>query len=214
MPVNQYFDNYNATNEQNLIEDLIIESIRIYGFDTYYMPRVLEDYDEVFREATASKYEEAFVIECYLKTNMGFEGDGKFMSDVLGHEIRDQMVITMSQKVFGEITSMERPREGDLMYFPLDGKVYEIKFVDHQSVFYQAGRLMTYDLTVELLEYSGEQFNTGIADIDSINIDFPMDGDEANDIEDYVDQSSEIQIESNQILNWDEHDPFGNGGTL
>lgn len=214
MPVNQYFNHFNATNEQDLIEDLIIESIRIFGFDTYYMPRVLEDYDEVFREATASSYEQAFVIECYLKTNMGFEGDGKFMSDVMGHEIRDQMVITMSQKVFKDITGMDRAREGDLMYFPLDKKVYEIKFVDHQSVFYQAGRLMTYDLTVELLEYSGEQFSTGIAEIDSIDTTFLMDGSETNEIEDHVDQSSEVEVESDAVLDWTEKDPFGNGGTL
>jgi hypothetical protein len=214
MPTNQYFNHYNATNEQDLIEDLIIEAIQIYGFDTYYMPRVLEDYDEVFREATASTYEQAFSIECYLKTNMGFEGDGKFMSDVLGHEIRDQMVITMSQRVFTSITEMPRPREGDLMYFPLDGKVYEIKFVDHQSVFYQTGRLMTYDLTVELLEYSGEQFNTGITAIDAIDTTFLMDGSETDAIEDYVDQSSEMEEESDNILDWTELDPFGNGGTL
>jgi hypothetical protein len=214
MPTNPYFNNYEAANEQTLIEDLIIEAIQIYGFDTYYMPRVLEDFDEVFREATASTYEDAFEIECYLKTNMGFEGDGKFMSDVLGHEIRDSMVITMAQRRFTDITTMDRPREGDLMYFPLDGKVYEIKFVDHQSVFYQMGKLMVYDLTVELLEYSGEQFNTGIDEIDSINTMFPMDGDEANDIEDAVDQSSEMEEEGDAILDWTEHDPFGNGGTL
>lgn len=214
MAINPYFNNYNATNEQDLIEDLIIEAIKIYGFDTYYMPRQLDDYDQVFREATASSYNQAFVVECYLKTNMGFEGDGKFMSDVLGHEIRDSMVITMSQKVFKQITGMERAREGDLMYFPLDKKVYEIKFVDHQSVFYQAGRLMTYDLTVELLEYSGEQFNTGIAEIDSIDTAFDFDGVEDNSIEDHVDQSDEMEQEGDGILDWSETDPFGNGGTL
>jgi hypothetical protein len=214
MPVNPYFNLYNATNEQDLIEDLIIESVRMYGFDTYFMPRQIDDFDEVFREGTASSYNEAFTIECYLKTNMGFEGDGKFMSDVLGHEIRDSMVITMSQKVFKQITNRDRPGEGDLMYFPLDKKVYEIKFVDHQSVFYQAGRLMTYDLTVELLEYSGEQFNTGIPEIDNISTEFIMDGSETNEIQDWKDQSSEIQTESDTILDWTEEDPFGKGSTL
>ena len=73
---------------------------------------------------------------------------------------------------------------------------------------------MTYDLTVELLEYSGEQFNTGIAEIDSISTKFVMDGSELDDIEDHVDQSSEIEAEGDQILDWTEKDPFGNGGTL
>lgn len=213
MPVNPYFNLYGASNEQDLLENLIIESIRMYGFDTYYLPQTLEDFDEVFREATARTYNQVFTLEAYLKSNLKFEGDGKFMSQELGLEIRDQTTFTVSQKVFKQITGMVRPREGDMLFLPLDKKIYEIKFVDHQSVFYQLGRLMVYDLQLELFEYSGENFATGISDIDSIMTQFPMDGTETG-IEDWIDQSEEIQAESNTFIDFSESDPFARGGNL
>jgi hypothetical protein len=174
----------------------------------------MDDFDEVFREATARTYRDYFTIEMYLKSFLKFEGDGKFASEQLGLEIRDQAIFTMSQQRFKDTSSMERPREGDIIYLPLDKKVYEIKFVDHQNVFYQLGKLITYDCHCELLEYNGERFETGIPDIDSISTDYAMDGSENSTITDWVDQSSEIQTESNSDLDWSEKDPFGNGGTL
>jgi hypothetical protein len=214
MTVSPYFNFYSANNEQSLYEGFVIESIQAYGFDTYYMPLQMEDYDEVFREATARTFNQAITIETYLKSNLKFGGDGKFASEELGLEIRDQTIFTFSQKRFKEVTGMERPREGDLMYLPLDQKVYEIKFVDHQSIFYQLGRLMTYDLTCELLEYNGEKFATGIPEIDIIATKFAMDGTANNVITDWVDQSPEIQDISDTELDWSEKDPFGNGNTL
>lgn len=214
MPINPYFNLYGASNEQDLLEGLIIESIQMYGFNTFYMPQTLDDFDEVFREATARTYSSNFVIECYLKSNLGFEGDGKFMSKELGWEIRDATTFTMSQKQFKTITNMERPREGDLLYLPLDQKIYEIKFVDHQSVFYQLGRLMVYDLELELFEYSGERFETGIPEVDVISTTYTMDGTDADHYEDWQDQSPEIQTESNGFIDFSEEDPFAHGGSL
>lgn len=214
MAINPYFNLYNAANEQTLLENLIIESIRMYGFNTFYMPRVLRDFDEIFREATVSSYNSAFVIEAYLKSNLKFEGDGKFMSRELGLEIRDQTTFTISQSVFKTLTGMVRPREGDLVYLPLDKKVYEIKFVEHQDVFYQLGKLMVWDLQCELLEYAGEVFNTGVAEIDGINTMFNRDDVENNQIEDWTDQSTEVETESTPIIVWDEKDPFGQGANL
>ena len=214
MPINEHFNLYNATNEQDLLENLIIESIKIYGFNTYYMPRQLDDFDDVFREATASSYNEAFLMEVYLKSNLQFTGDGKFMSRELGLEIRDQTTFTVAQRVFEDITEMARPREGDLVYLPLDKKVYEIKYVSHQAIFYQMGKLMVYDLDLELLEYAGEQFNTGIAEIDSISTTFNMDETEDNTIEDWIDQSTEFQAETNDVIDFTESDPFSLGNDL
>ena len=214
MPVNPYFDFFNATNEQTLIEDLIIESIRMYGFDMIYLPATLTDFDEVFRESASRSFTTSHTIEAYLKSNLKFEGDGKFMSKELGLEIRDETTFTISQKVFKQITGMERPREGDVIFLPLDRKLYEVKFVDHQSIFYQLGKLNTYDLQLELLEYNGEVFNTGIPAIDAVTTTFDMDEIEENGIEDWNDQSTEFQDESNGFIDFSEKDPFANGGTL
>lgn len=214
MTVNPYLNFYTANNEQTLFENLMIEGIQFYGFDTYYLKLQMDDYDEVFREATARTYRDYFTIEMYLKSFEKFGGDGKFASEELGLEIRDQTVFTIAQKRFKDVSSMERPREGDIIFLPLDQKVYEIKFVDHQNVFYQLGRLITYDCHCELLEYNGERFETGVPVIDQISTLYPMDGSENNVVTDWVDQSSEIQAISNTELDWTEKDPFGNGGIL
>jgi len=171
---NFYFNNYTNSMEQRLIEDLVIESIKIYGIDCYYMPRTIVNQDNVFGEDPLSKFEDAYTLEMYIKSVDGFEGDGDFLSK-FGLEIRDQMVLTVSQTRFAEeitdaqtVDGIGRPGEGDLIYFPLNNKVFEVKFVEHEAVFYQMGSLQTYDLTVELFEYSHEQFNTDIDVIDSI----------------------------------------------
>jgi hypothetical protein len=214
MPVNPYFDHYDATNEQDLLESLIIESIQIYGFNSYYMPRTLDDYDQVFRESTVNSFNSATLIEAYLKSNMRFEGDGKFMSQQLGLEIRDQTTFTIAQSTFRTLTGLERPKEGDLMYLPMDRKVYEIQFVEHQDLFYQLGRLMVFDLQCELLEFNGQKFNTGIAEIDSIETTYQMDGTEDDTFTDWSDQSTEIQEETDGIIDFSEVDPFSRGGTV
>lgn len=171
---NFYFNNFENTMEQRLIESLIIESIKIYGIEVFYMPRTLVAKDNLFGEDVLSKFEDAYAIEMYIKSVDGFSGDGDFLSK-FGLEIRDEMVLTVSQTRFHEeisdaLTTEEigRPAEGDLIYFPLNNKIFEVKFVEHEAVFYQMGSLQTYDLTLELWEYSHEQLNTDIAAIDAI----------------------------------------------
>jgi len=176
---NLYFNNYAFTQEQNLIENLIIESIKIYGIEVFYLPRTLVKEDNLFHEDVLSKFENAYPVEMYIKSVDGFQGDGDFLSK-FGLEIRDEMVLTVSRRRFGEELAVEdttpvdeaegvaRPSEGDLIYFPLNGKIFEVKFVEHEAIFYQMGSLQTYDLTLELFEYSHEIIDTGIADIDAI----------------------------------------------
>lgn len=175
---NFYFNNYQNSMEQNLIEDLIIESIKIYGIEAYYMPRTLIKQDNLFGEDVLSKFEDAHPLEMYIKSVDGFDGDGDFLSK-FGLEIRDEVTLTISRRRFGEeIASYEtteeiaRPSEGDLIYLPLNNKVFEVKFVEHEAVFYQMGSLQTFDLRCELFEYSHEVIDTGIADIDQIEDDF------------------------------------------
>lgn len=183
---NLYFNNFAYSGEQNLIEDLIIESIKIYGIEVLYLPRTLVNKDELFGEDVLSKFEFAYPLEMYIKNVTGFEGEGDFLSK-FGLQIRDEMTLTVSRRRFGEEISAEmttpvneaqgigRPSEGDLIFFPLNRKLFEVKFVEHEAIFYQMGSLQTYDLRVELFEYSHERLDTGIQEIDQIEDQFSGD---------------------------------------
>src|SRR5210317_1639455 len=98
---NLYFNNYAFTQEQNLIENLIIESIKIYGIEVFYLPRTLVKENQLFGEVVLSKFEQAYPVEMYIKSVDGFQGDGDFLSK-FGLEIRDEMVLTVSRRRFGE----------------------------------------------------------------------------------------------------------------
>lgn len=171
MATNFYFNNYQNSQEQLLLENLIIESIKIYGEDMYYLPRTLNNKDELYGTDDVSSYDEAILVELYIKNVDGFGGDGSFMSK-FGLEIRDQVTLTIAKRVFedeiGIARDFIRPREGDCIYFPLNRKIFQIKYVDNKPIYYPLGALQMYDLTCELFEYSGEQFNTGIPEIDDI----------------------------------------------
>jgi hypothetical protein len=177
MATNFYFRNHDASNEQNLYEDLIIESIRIYGEDMYYVPRVIVNRDQLFEEDASSQYNQAILVELYIKSVDGFGGDGNFMSK-FGLQIRDQVVFTIAQRTFNQevavITNEVRPNEGDIIYFPLNKKCFQIKFVNKFEIFYQFGALQTWELTCELFEYSNEQFNTGIPEIDNLQTNYSI----------------------------------------
>lgn len=169
MATNLYFNNFGASQEQLLIENLIIESIKIYGIDTYYIPRTPINLDETFDEAAYNKFNQAILVEMYIKNVDGFQGDGEFLSK-FGIEVRDQITFTIAQRVFSEevepYTSQIRPSEGDLIFFPLTSAVYQIKFVNVRAVFYQLGALQMYDIVCELYEASSDVFDTGITEID------------------------------------------------
>lgn len=171
MATSVFFNNFQNSQEQQLLESLIIESIRIYGEDMFYVPRKLNNYDPLYTADDSSSYEQAFMVEMYIKSVDGFSGDGNFLSK-FGLEIRDQVTFSIAQRVFndeiGYYTTFTRPREGDLVYFPLNRKCFQIKFVNKQEFFYQLGALQTWELTCELFEYSNEVFNTGIPEIDAI----------------------------------------------
>ena len=137
----------------------------------WYIPRVITNRDQLNEEDDSSQYNQAILVELYIKSVDGFTGDGNFMSK-FGLQIRDQVVFSIAQRTFNQevanITNQLRPNEGDLIYFPLNKKCFQIKFVNKFEMFYQFGALQTYELTCELFEYSNEQFNTGIPEIDSI----------------------------------------------
>jgi len=175
MATNFFFNNFQSSQEQYLLENLIIEAIKIYGEDMLYIPRKLGNYDQLYTADDQSIYEQSYEIEMYIKSVNGFTGDGNFMSK-FGLEIRDQVTFSVAQRIFsqeiGTYTTQVRPNEGDIIYFPLNKKVFQIKSVSKLEMFYQLGGLQTWEMVCELFEYSNEQFNTGIPEIDVIQTKF------------------------------------------
>ena len=216
MATNKYFNNFAYAREQDLVEDLTIESIKIYGHNVKYLPKTVSGIDHLFGEDKLLKYETAADVEMYVKNVEGFEGEGEFMSK-FGVQLNDQLTLTVARKRFDQIRTEKlttevgynylqesantdspsrqfltgnnhtesivletgttgvnaytitanRPQEGDLVFFPLVNKIFEIKYVEHEDIFYQTGRLQSYDLRCELFKYSSEQIRTGNTEIDS-----------------------------------------------
>lgn len=178
MTTNSYFEsNYTAKfDDQVLYEDLIIESIQIHGRNMYYLPRTLTNFDKFFGEDAQSEFNEAIEVEMYLENIQGWEGEQSFISK-FGMEIHDEATLVVSKKRFletvGEFYNMKHPNEGDIIVFPREidyrFRAFEISWVDDEPTFYQLGKLQTFRLKVRAFEYNGEEFNTGISDIDSYN---------------------------------------------
>lgn len=166
-----YFTN-GTQSEQYLYEDIIVESISIYGQNFYYIPRVLVGKDEILGEDRLSQFKEAYGIEMYLESHDGFEGQGAFIQK-FGLMMEQSATLTVARRKWEQLVGQHgksllpnRPAEGDLLYFPLTGGLFEIKFVKHQDPFYQVGKLFVYKLQVELFQYSSEKIDTGIKEID------------------------------------------------
>ena len=158
--------------EQNLIEELIIECLDIYGVEVQYIPRTLVSKDELLGEDRLSKFENAFPISAYFENIDTFDGGG-YMIQKFGLMVEQSATITIARKKWNDLIGKtnttilpNRPAEGDLIYFPLSKGLFEIKFVQHQDPFYQLGKLYVYKLQIELFSYSSEILNTGNDDVD------------------------------------------------
>ena len=185
MATNQYF-NLHGTNtpEQRLIENLNIEAIKTFGTDVYYCPRTLNDEDTLMGEDNTASYNSAHTIEMYIKSIDGFEGEGDFIAK-FGLQIKDQITFTVARRRWAELNIQGDgratiPHEGDLIYFPTTAALFQVLFVEDESIFYQTGGLQVYDLLCEMFTYSDQSLNTGIEVIDAIerkqsySIDFTM----------------------------------------
>lgn len=169
MALNPYFSNYQP--EQNLVEDITVEVIKATGINCIYVPREYLSIDRVFGEDPGTKFKDSYTIEMYLQSYKGFEG-----TDVIsqfGLEIRDKVLLVLSRKRFKEeVTnknaSIKRPREGDLIYFPLSKSLFEINFVEHENPLYPLGKLYSYAITAELFTYSYEKMATSNAAINEV----------------------------------------------
>ena len=257
MAINPYFDTYNVASEQRLIEDLIIEAVKQYGFDIYYIPKTVNNLDKIIGEDNILSFEQASSLEMYVKDFQGFTGDGSFLSK-FGIEIRQTMTFTFSRRRFQEIRTLNyedengfeymnedtnlyqamdtdpiqmedgnsgsffiqslRPEMGDMLYFPMVGKWFQIKYVRTDEVnFFQMGKLQMYEVDVELFEYSGEKVTTGITEVDAISqydsstlsFNYQLDDDSV-----ITDESGENAPYTNESYSIESTDPIADNNNL
>lgn len=223
MATNVYFRNYNNFNEQNLIDDLVIESIRMYGVDVKYISGEFNNIDTIFNEDDTPLYDEMYDFEVYVKNVDGFEGEGDFLSK-FGLQIRDQVTFTVAIRTFERFVTRVnqnkvRPRENDIIWLPLNEKMYRITYVEHESVFYQTGALQVYDIKCELMEYSNERFDTGRYEIDHYFDDVASTTTYVQTLEDVANndvlaQNFDFEKEADDIIDFSEIDPFSENITI
>jgi len=198
MARNRYFNQYNTNTEQNVLEDLIIESIKTYGIQGYYIPRTYPNLDKIYGEDPTSVFDDAIEMELFVKSFDGFQGQEDFISK-FGLQIDESITFVVAQKRFSQslktsllteygynfvnedgnqllydvtdawdYSAIITPREGDLVWIPMMQYMYEIRFTENIENFFQLGKLFTYELRCDRFEYSSEQINTDVSEIDAI----------------------------------------------
>ena len=177
MALNTYFSQ-GTTGEQDLTQSLVNEQIAMFGKNVYYIPRTLVKSDTVFGEDTMSKFDDAFEIEAFIEDNSGFRGDGDMFTK-FGVQIADQATFVISRTRFTEAVDDNatlivegRPNEGDLVYFPMANKIFEIQFVEYEVPFFTLGKQYTWGLRCELFQYSDEDIDTGITEVHAIEVNY------------------------------------------
>ena len=176
MPTSPYFPPYyeGYSGEQNLVQDLVDEQIKLFGSDIYYLPRTILK-DNTLDDVIYSKFESQFQVEMLLSNVEGFGEQSEFISK-FGIRITDEVKFIVSARRWAEseaqytpdLTVPGRPNEGDLLYFPLTTDIYEIKFVERESPFYQFGKIQFIIMTAEIYEIGNDKIDTGIDEIDEI----------------------------------------------
>lgn len=175
MPVNRYFNHVNFQSEQDLVQDLIDESIQIYGHEAFYLKREDRNIDKLLGEDPRMAFTSAYPIEVYLKSFDAFQGQSEFISK-FGLQIEDQAMFLVSFRRFDVAinqagANISRPREGDMIYIemtPTNRYLFEIRFVENKEQLFELGKLYTYELRCEMMNYSNEQVKTGDETIDSL----------------------------------------------
>jgi|TARA_R100000005_G_C4949803_1_gene170795 hypothetical protein len=167
-----------SAQEQKFLENLVVESIEIYGQDIYYLPRTYVNRDTIFQEVENSRFTQALQVRAYVNNVEGWEGQGELLSK-FGVRIEDKTTFIFSREKFTEkvddnatLNVEGRPNEGDLIWFPVTKHLFEIKFVEAERPFYQLGKGFVWECQCELFEYSDEALDTGVTEIDAIETTF------------------------------------------
>ena len=229
MATTHYFQ-HNVRSEQSLYEDLIIESMKFYGQDCYYLPREVVTQDMIFDDAVLSRFQYAFKIEMYIESVEGFDGDGDLFTK-FGVEIRDAVTLVMARRRWNsEIKKYEsgpedlndrsatvyyRPREGDVIHIPMSHTTFEIQKVEDENPFYQLGNLPTFRMRCEKFEYSDERFHTGVPEIDQLaqigayqlrmELDSASNGFEINEV---ITQENNHYTMEGTVVDWNDSDKY------
>lgn len=228
---NLYFQLYNQESEQDLVEDLIDESIQAYGVQAFYLPQRVDSQDTIMNDVTQATYYAAYPLAVYIRNVTGFAGQGDFLSK-FGLELRDQVTFTVARREFkrGVVDhdanyqingtymgqNILRPKENDIIFLPLNEKFYQIRFVEHEAIFYQLGKLQTFDLQCEVYAPSGETFSTKVPIIDqkaSLTLQIGSTATINDAIISEFDDNNSIAPIANSIIDFNEDgvesDPFG-----
>lgn len=216
MTTNPYFGQYSYANTQGLMDDLSVEMIQIAGIDVAYMPRRLTNEDALFNEDDLPLFDTIYPIEVYVKDVEGFQGQGDFLSK-FGLQIDDTVTFSLNKSRFtteiGTPENISRPYEGDLIYFPFNQKVFKISHVEHESIFYQFGQILVFDLRCDLFKFSNERFQTGNTTIDTLFSSYVTTTNSAIaniDSVDLISDNSPIETYADGILDFTPNNPFGN----
>ena len=182
MALNPFFIQ-GSSGEQNLVQDLINEQLRMYGIDVTYIPRKFVNKQSIIEEVQSSKFDDNFTIEAYLQNYDGFQGNGDILTK-FGITLKDEVQLIISKERFtdfirpfmdqmddDEVEFFDTPREGDLIYFPLGKKLFEIKYVEVEKPFFMLRKNYVFELRCELFEYEDEVLDTGIDSIDKTVLD-------------------------------------------
>lgn len=228
MATSPYF-RHNVRSEQNLYEDLIVESLKFYGQDVYYLPREVVSRDMIFNDEVLSRFEYAYRIEVYVENIEGFDGEGDLFQK-FGVEIRDAATLILSRRRWNnEIRKYQetdeekyyRPREGDLIHLPLSGSTFEIMKVEDENPFYQLGQLPVFKMRCELFEFTNARFDTGVPEIDDIPefaaYQWQLTMDSASvgyTVGETVTQSFATYDITGEVVNWQDSDAGAGGNIL
>lgn len=225
------FQEYSDDSQQNLVESLVDEAIRIYGMQAFYLPMRRDVQDSVMNDVNSATFYAAYPVQVYIRNVMGFSGQGDFLSK-FGVELRDQVTFTISRIEFkrGVIdhdinyqtnrsymqAEVMRPKEGDILFLGMNEKFYQIRFVEHEAIFYQMGRLQTFDLQCEVFAPSGESFDTHVPLIDQ-KASLTLQTGNTNTVTETIisdyDDSNNISFLANTVIDFNEggveNNPFG-----
>lgn len=216
MATNPYFKQ-GVRSEQSLYEDIIIEGLKMYGQDVYYLPREIINKDNVFLDDVPSRFGSSYKVEMYIENTEAFEGEGDLFTK-FGIELRDQANFIVSRKRWKNLVGSRlaeknfRPREGDLIYLTLSQSIFEIRRVETETPFYQLSQLPTFRMQCELFEYNDEDFDTGIDAIQKVEeesayqVELTMDSAAGYDVGETVLQVYDTYNMKGEIVDWSDSD--------